>query len=296
MKQLVIVLSITVIATLACSLSSKDEGNRDNPTTISQQPSPSPTFTVVPPTPTPTVRPNESNNNTGNSGNNNPPPANCTPRTDWFTYTIVRGDTLFSIAQRAGSTVNALATGNCLTDPTAISAGQTLYVPTDLSTDEEPFDNLVKVFLIIPDNNGVTGIPVGCGDSAIAVRRTPTLTGNTTTDLRASLIELFSIKTPDYGQSGFANSLYDQDVTVQSVTMQGNRAIIELTGDFLLIGTCGDARMEAQIFLTIFQYTDIQEALVTMNGTNLKQWFDMSGQTGDTDPYLRSNFGYADDL
>lgn len=60
----------------------------------------------------------------------NTPVAVCTPRTDWqFTYTVVAGDTLFSIAQRAGTTVDVLAAGNCLTNANAINAGQVLRVP-----------------------------------------------------------------------------------------------------------------------------------------------------------------------
>lgn len=53
----------------------------------------------------------------------------CTPRTDWDTYTIVAGDTLFDIAQRFGTTVADLAAANCLEDTNLIFEGQSLYVP-----------------------------------------------------------------------------------------------------------------------------------------------------------------------
>ncbi len=58
------------------------------------------------------------------------PTGACTPRTDWtFIYTIVQGDTLGGIAGRAGVPLQELATGNCILNPAAIRAGETLRVP-----------------------------------------------------------------------------------------------------------------------------------------------------------------------
>jgi LysM repeat protein len=209
---------------------------------------------------------------------------------------VVRGDTLFNIARRASSSVDALTAANCLNDPTQISRGQTIYVPNEIAAGEEPrsSNELVQIFLIIPEDNGASGLKVGCNDSAIAVWQDQEKTGNTATDLKASMEALFAIRTATYGQSGLVHSLDTTDVEVDNVTVEGDFATIEMSGDFLLIGTCGDARMQAQIFLTIFQYQDINRAFVTMNGVNLKQWFDMSGLTDDTDPYLRGNFGYLE--
>ena len=54
----------------------------------------------------------------------------CPPPTGWVAYTVRAGDTLFSIAGRAGSTVEAVRAANCLTDVNVIAVGQTLYLPT----------------------------------------------------------------------------------------------------------------------------------------------------------------------
>ncbi len=54
----------------------------------------------------------------------------CTPRSDWaFTYTVVPGDTVASLARRTGTTVDMLATGNCLANANLIYVGQVLRVP-----------------------------------------------------------------------------------------------------------------------------------------------------------------------
>lgn len=63
----------------------------------------------------------------------------CTPRTDWTaTYTVVRGDTLASIARRANTTYPTLAAGNCLADPSRIEAGWVLRLPNPIVVQPPP--------------------------------------------------------------------------------------------------------------------------------------------------------------
>lgn len=50
------------------------------------------------------------------------------------TYTIRRGDTLSSVAARAGVTIEAIQTANCLSNPDVLSPGQTLRVPASADT------------------------------------------------------------------------------------------------------------------------------------------------------------------
>jgi len=45
------------------------------------------------------------------------------------TYTVQLGDTLYSIAQTYGTSVDAISTANQMTDPTQISVGQVLIIP-----------------------------------------------------------------------------------------------------------------------------------------------------------------------
>ncbi len=57
----------------------------------------------------------------------------CTPRTDWATYRVAPGDTLFRIAVRYNLTTTTLASANCITNINLIYVGQILRVPTDTS-------------------------------------------------------------------------------------------------------------------------------------------------------------------
>ena len=223
-----------------------------------------------------------------------PPPSTNTPtstpacavRTDWFAYMVGSGDTLFNIAGRSGISVDALMRANCLTN-TSILLGQVLYVPGPIAPLQTPSPQPIWFYLIIPGDNGQSGPPVGCGDSAVAVRSARSATGSAEADIRASLEELFSIRTPNYGQSGYTHSLFAASLAVQSVVLDGRSAEISLSGSLPLVGTCADAQMEAQIRMTVFQYRGFDSALVTLNGASLKQVFDLSGTVGASDPYWR---------
>lgn len=53
----------------------------------------------------------------------------CPPPRGWFVYETKPGDTLRTIADRTASTVELLAAGNCLQNPTSLNSGIIIYVP-----------------------------------------------------------------------------------------------------------------------------------------------------------------------
>ena len=57
-----------------------------------------------------------------------PSPLSCSPWTHWLIYVVQSGDTLYSLAQDTGVTVEVLMLANCLYD-NRIYIGQILYVP-----------------------------------------------------------------------------------------------------------------------------------------------------------------------
>lgn len=73
----------------------------------------------------------------------------CVIRTDWPTYTVQRGDTLFGIASRTGSTVAALAQANCLANANILYAGQVLRVP-QLPATPVPSPTLAAITITSP--------------------------------------------------------------------------------------------------------------------------------------------------
>lgn len=83
-----------------------------------------------------TTRNTASTNNTSNTSN-----TGCTPRIDLGIYTVVSGDTLYSIATAHNSTVADLSSYNCLADNNIISVGQQLYVPNANTSNNQALNN-----------------------------------------------------------------------------------------------------------------------------------------------------------
>lgn len=126
-------LTLLILAVTGCTLTTAvtpdapTRNAQDLPTlttTITLRPTQTlaPTNTPLIPSLTPTRQ------QVGSNPGNQPRPV-CFPRNDWPIYTVVRGDTLGSIARRVGSTTGELAAANCLTNPDLISNGQGLRVP-----------------------------------------------------------------------------------------------------------------------------------------------------------------------
>ena len=73
------------------------------------------------------------------------------------TYVVQRGDTLYSIARRYGTTVQAIAVRNGIANPSLIRVGQTLTIPTSGTSTTipsggttyvvQPGDNLFRIAL-----------------------------------------------------------------------------------------------------------------------------------------------------
>jgi hypothetical protein len=85
-----------------------------------------PTYTPVPPSPTPSV----------------PPPVSCPPPDGWVAYDVKPDDTLTSLADLLGWSVETIASGNCLPSSSTLIAGIILYLPypaspTPSATEEE---------------------------------------------------------------------------------------------------------------------------------------------------------------
>ncbi|MCB9434405.1 MAG: LysM peptidoglycan-binding domain-containing protein [Ardenticatenaceae bacterium] len=90
------------------------------PSTIAPPPSPIPAVELTAVTPdatTPPLPPSPT------------PSPDCVPRTDWPTYVIQPGDTLYNLARQTGSTIRDLQAANCIADPRLLAVGQVIALP-----------------------------------------------------------------------------------------------------------------------------------------------------------------------
>lgn len=140
----------------------------------------------------------------------------------------------------------------------------TAAAPTSTTSAEQ----MVKIVLIEIEGNGQSGPLVGCGDSAIPINVTIPRTQGI---LRATLEKLFSAKQQFYGESGYYNALYQSDLQVASVTIEQGKAIIHLTGNITLGGTCDAPRAQAQIEQTALQFSTVSDVAVFVNDVPLEE-------------------------
>jgi len=176
----------------------------------------------------------------------------------------------------ATSTVAQVMTNTLLppapTDPQpspTVQAPTETRVPTDV-----PTQHTVQIFLIAVDDNGQTGIPVGCGDSAVPVQvEIPPTQGV----LKAALVALLSVKDQFYGQSGLYNALYQSDLQVDNVNIEDGKASVYLSGTLRMGGECDDPRVQAQLEQTVLQFPTVTEAVIFINGIPLAEVLSLKG-------------------
>ena len=179
----------------------------------------------------------------------------------------------------ATATVTLLPTVQITPTATLLIPSPTIVQPTATQVQPVPpaattaapttaTDQIVKIVLIELEGNGQSGPLVGCGDSAIPINVTIPRTQGV---LRAALEKLLSAKQQFYGESGYYNALYQSDLQIASVTIEQGKAIIRLTGNLVLGGTCDAPRVEAQLEQTALQFSTVNEVAVFINDVPLEE-------------------------
>ena len=158
--------------------------------------------------------------------------------------------------------------------PTAQVSSPTRFPSPVPSQSPSPATTKVKIFMIAPDDNGVLGKKIGCGDSAVAVTRE---VPETQAVLKAAMEQLISIKDKNYGETGLYNALYNSSLNLESASIENGRATVKFSGTLNLVGTCEDARIEAQFQETALQFSTVQSADIFINDQNLHDLISQEG-------------------
>jgi len=192
---------------------------------------------------------------------------------------------MFNIAQRGNTTVDNLVSGNCLVDASLISVGQVLYVPSPIQPPEnddrdeyqhpDSQQDFLEYWLISEVDSPIDGIQVGCESYIVPVATEKIATGNTIEDLTTALNDLLA-PNQQYLDGVTNYILEDQNLFVDSVTLDNDHATVQIGGQLYGLGTCADPIFEGQIVQTIFQFEEIQSVTVMNGGMNLREFVDMS--------------------
>lgn len=295
--------AVVLVTTLAaCNLTTSSR--------LTDTPTPEPITSVPSATPTSDIIPTNTLTATATFTATVPQPPtavlpSCIPRVDWKQYVVLPGDTLFRIAERGNTTVAELTTGNCIDDPSLITAGQILYVPNDVATvtprptqTPEPTatlrpDERLEAYAILSGDDGTQGPQVGCGDSLI-LQSLPIARSEYAAENIETLIAYFGTapegtNTPS-SSADFYNPLHGYNLSVDSITIIPGQVDVALSGEMILSGVCFDAILEAQLVGNILYLANVNNARITLNGTNLISYFDMSGDAPDDYVYTRDKF------
>lgn len=214
------------------------------------------------------------------------PDTGCAIPVNWVTYTVQSGDTLFSIAQRSNSTVDALVNANCLESANILNVGQNLYLPQAISipeTNTSSSENLVYWLAAEVPETGVI-VEVGCG-SYIRQFYTDIMRGvSPENNIRVALEALFNSPI-----EGYRN--HWQGMTVSNVVIDpGGTTTVVINGDeFLMGGACSDPEIIAQVLMIVFAEPEVTTAWISVNGMNLRQISDMSGRSGANAVFIRDD-------
>ncbi|MFN2273134.1 MAG: hypothetical protein ACK2US_20005 [Anaerolineae bacterium] len=174
-----------------------------------------------------------------------------------------------SLLTMTACTVGIIQRQAIVTAPPDTPPSETPAVSTEVPSQE------ASIFLIALEDNGVAGKPVGCGDSAVPVK--VTIPG-TQPAIQGALEALFSVKEQFYGESGMYNALYQSDLRVESVSVEGGKATIHLTGSLMLGGMCDNPRVQAQIEETALQFAAASEVTVFLNDQLLQDALSLKGE------------------
>ncbi len=139
------------------------------------------------------------------------------------------------------------------------------FLVTPEVEDEENPDlfTSTNIYLIALEDNGSTGMQVGCGDSVVPVQIEiePTLGV-----LRAAIQQLLAIDDRFYGEGALYNALYRSDLSIDEISLTDGVATIELSGDVSLGGVCDTPRFKAQLRQTALQFFTVDEVIIYING------------------------------
>jgi LysM repeat protein len=154
------------------------------------------------------------------------------------------------------------------TDSPADHLSNTFRVVEPTDGDTQNLFTRTNIYLIALDDEGSTGMQIGCNDSVVPVE---VEIEPTQAVLTAAMEALLDVDERFYGQSGLYNALSRSALTVQEIRIEDRTAVIRLTGQVSLGGVCDVPRFRAQLHQTALQFHTVDSVSVFINGEALDQ-------------------------
>jgi LysM repeat protein len=149
----------------------------------------------------------------------------------------------------------AESSGDILSNPFTVTEQATEGSETAIYTS-------TNIYLIALEDNGRTGMQIGCGDSVVPVEIEIEPTVGI---IRAALQELLSLDSRMYNGFGLYNALYRSDLSIEEISLTDGAASVSLVGDVSLGGVCDGPRFKAQLRQTVLQFFNVDEVTILIN-------------------------------
>lgn len=160
---------------------------------------------------------------------------------------------LAGCAPSGGESPTPSATESAGPQPTASPA------PTAPETRTVP----LTLYYVALGDEGVTGEPIGCGDSLVAFTTEPVTTDDV---LRSSMERLLADTDRNLGGSGLYSAIPGGTLSYVDGSVEAGTVTVELTGRPAPAGECDNPRIELQLERTAMAATDATDALVLVDG------------------------------
>lgn len=95
--------------------------------------------------------------------------------------------------------------------------------------------------------------------------------------VEAGLEALFEERNFDVGSEGLMNALYQSELTVQDVTINGDTVTVDLTGQPMSGGTCADPQIIAQLENTALANAGTYAAEIRVDGEPIQDFMSQKG-------------------
>ncbi|MBI1297732.1 LysM peptidoglycan-binding domain-containing protein [bacterium] len=149
----------------------------------------------------------------------------------------------------------AESSGDILSNPFTVTEPATEGSETAIYTS-------TNIYLIALEDNGRTGMQIGCGDSVVPVEIEIEPTVGI---IRSALQELLSLDSRMYNGFGLYNALYRSDLSIEEMSLTDGAASVSLVGDVSLGGVCDGPRFKAQLRQTVLQFFNVDEVTILIN-------------------------------
>jgi LysM repeat protein len=130
------------------------------------------------------------------------------------------------------------------------------------SEEQTPDTTQASIYLVDLEDQGVHGELIGCDDSLVPVSMPIDPDADPVRSALQNVFETGEI----HDDSGLYNSLYQSDLTVERIEIDGGTAKLFLAGSLQLGGVCDEPRAKSQIIETVNQFPEVSDVIVFVNG------------------------------